>query len=161
MWCIKEYEPFNDDDPNSFSGEVKPCLFNKRDPETGELTSDTELVRPSNFNWVYYHEENKQHGEIDAQAVEFIMDKITRTLSGELPRTPTETHPHQPSLNSYVIPSRMICEICGAIQPMPFCADCNQFMNYDESKDKFVCPSCGKEVPWPTHCGQRMTIYPP
>lgn len=85
LWYLPEppTEPFNENDPYSFTGKAGS---------------------QSSFDWVYFHQENRRHGDIDARAVEFIMDKIIRTLSGELPRQPTPGYSGPPPNMALVDP---------------------------------------------------------
>ena len=143
---LVEMEPFNDSCPLSFDGKVH-----------GQ----------SPFDYVYFHQENKRHGDMDEKANTFIMDKINRTLAGEIP--PPEPLPGSPTYAGSVIVDNLALALAGVIGFLctqcafnilgfPECNNCNRPMTYVLGKNEFSCTNCGMTASWPTHCGEPMVI---
>lgn len=46
------------------------------------------------------------------------------------------------------------CTKCETVQNFPVCDKCGEPMDFEE--EKFLCSSCEKEEPIPTHCDENM-----
>jgi len=75
LWDLYNHNPTN----RIVNGDPAIRIVDKQLP-AGPIRNDdsrpTVTVRTSNFDYVYYHETNLQHGEMDQNAIQFIFERI-------------------------------------------------------------------------------------